>query len=189
MSIIPIGNNIAGASPVIRSQTVGLPALGSTNAVKTAVASTGSPQTITAGITNPDVARNVTATSGGTAGDIKAVQVTVIGTDINGVTITETLPAFTQDSATTVVGNKAFKTVTSITMPAHDGTGATTAIGTGAKLGLDRKVSRNSTLYAFLNGVRESTPPTVTFDADNVSGNTVTLASALNGNAVIIDGY
>ena len=41
----------------------------------------------------------------------------------------------------------------------------------------------------YLAEPREGTAPAVTFDADNVAGNTATLARALNGNAVIIDGY
>lgn len=190
MSVIPVGNPITGAGTVVRSQAVGSPALGATNAVHAAVTDTGSQQVVTTGITNPDVPRNVTATSGGTAGDIKAIQVIVAGTDIEGNAITETLPAFTADSATTVVGSKAFKTVTSITIPAHDGTGATTAIGRGAKLGLDRRLqSRDTVLRAFLANVKEATAPTVVADATNISGNTATLNSALNGSAVIIDGY
>lgn len=189
MSVIEISNPISGSGNVVASQAVGSPAVGATTAVHAAVTATGSPQTVTTAITNPDVPRNVTATAGGTAGDIKAIQVTVTGTDINGAVISEALPAFTVDTAGTVVGSKAFKTVTSIAIPAHDGTGATTAIGTGAKIGLNTRLSRNTVLAAFLNGVKESTDPTVVFDATNVSGNTATLSSTLNGSAVIIDFY
>ena len=60
----------------------GSPALGTTNAVHAAAAvlASGGPQVISTAITNPVIPRNVTATAGGTAGDIKAVQVTVTGT-------------------------------------------------------------------------------------------------------------
>jgi hypothetical protein len=188
MGIIQGGTIITGGRRV-RSCALGAPAVGSTTAVHAAVTDTGSQQVITTGITNPAVPRNITATAGGTAGDIKAIQVTVAGTDLEGNPITETLPAFTVDTPGTVVGSKAFATVTSITIPAHDGTGATTAIGTGAKLGLPVRLSRNTVLAAFLGGVREGTAPTVAFSGSAVDSNTVQLSSALNGSAVIVDLY
>src|SRR5688572_29267822 len=55
------------------------------------------PVTVNTGITNPPCARNITATSGGTAGDIKAGQVEVFGTDIDDQPISELLPTFTVD--------------------------------------------------------------------------------------------
>ena len=185
--IITGGNIIAGARQRVASKSLGSPALGTTTAVHAAVTDNGSPQTITTGITNPPTPRNVTATAGGTAGDIKAIQVTVNGTNEEGVAISETLPAFTVDTAGTVVGSKAFATVTSIVIPAHDGTGATTAIGLGSKLGIGERLSRNSVRAAYLNGVLEATPPTVAVSASAIESNTVQLNSALNGNEVVID--
>lgn len=161
-------------------------ATASTTGVHAAVADNGSQQVVTTAITNPPCPRNITATAGGTAGDIKAIQVTIQGTDIDDQPISETLPAFTVDTAGTVQGNKAFKTVTSITIPAHDGLGATTAIGFGDKIGLPDKLPHNTVLNAYLNNAKEGTAPTVVADASNVSGNTVDLNSALNGNAVDI---
>lgn len=140
-----------------------------------------------AAINNPSPSRNITATAGGTAGDIKAVQVIVNGTNDNDEAISETLPAFTVDTAGTVVGNKAFKTVTSYEVPNHDGNGATTAIGTGAKLGLGRKVPYNTVLNAYLNGVKEGTAPTVASSASAVESNTVSLNSALDATDVVVD--
>lgn len=190
MPVIRGGQVIAGSRLIVNSAAIGSPALGTTTAVHAAVTDTGAQQVITTGITNPDVPRNITATAGGTAADIKAIQVIVNGTDASGASISETLPAFTVDTAGTVTGSKAFKTITSITIPAHDGTGATTAVGTGAKLGVpDRLPGRNNVLAAYLNGVKEGTAPTVVADASNLSGNTVTLSSALNGSAVVIDYY
>ncbi|KPI09924.1 hypothetical protein OV450_3415 [Actinobacteria bacterium OV450] len=180
--------NSSGRSRIL-SESLGSPALGTTTAVHAAVTDNGSQQVVTTGITDPVVPRNVTATAGGTAGDIKAIQVVVAGTNVYGEAITETLPAFTVDTAGTVVGSKAFATVTSITIPAHDGTGATTAIGTGAKLGLPVKLTRNTVVYAFLGGVRESTAPTVAVSSSAVESNTVSLNSALDGSAVVVDYY
>lgn len=186
-SIISGGNIIAGARQRTASKSLGSPALGTTTAVHAAVTDNGSPQTITTGITNPPTPRNVTATAGGTASDIKAIQVVVTGKNEEGATITETLPAFTVDTAGTVVGSKAFSTVTSIAIPAHDGTGATTAIGLGAKLGLGERISRDTVKAAYLNGVRETTAPTVAFSSSAIESNTVTLNSALAGTAVVVD--
>ena len=156
-------------------------AAASTTGVKSAVTDNGVAQIITTGITNPPFPRNITATAGGTAGDIKAIQVTIEGTNEAGETITELLPAFTVDTAGTVVGSKAFKTVTKITIPAHDGTGATTAIGFGDKIGLPHKLSQNTLQMAFLNNVEEVDAPSVTVSSTLLESNTVDLDSALNG--------
>lgn len=182
---------IEGAKSRVLSHAVGSPALGATSAVHAAAAvlASGGPQVISTGITSPDVPRNLTATAGGTAGDIAAVQVTVTGTNYLGETITETLPVFTVNTAGTVTGSKAFATVTSYSVPAMDGTGATVAIGTGAKLGLPVKLSRNTIVAAFLDGAREATAPTVAVSSSAVESNTATLSSALAGTAVIIDYY
>jgi len=103
-----------------------------TNGVHAAVTDTAVQVVVTTGITNPTRPARITATSGGTATDIADIQVIVTGTDAMDRVITETLPIFTENSATTVTSTETFKTVTSITIPAHDGTGATTAIGFAA---------------------------------------------------------
>ncbi len=157
-----------------------------TDAVHAAIVDDGTEQTITTGITNPPYPRNITATAGGTAGDIAAIQVTITGTNVDDEVITETLPAFTENNAGTVSGSKAFKTVTEITVPAHDGNGATTAIGFGDLIGLDHALAANTVLFANHDGTRESTFPTVATDAANVESNTVDLDTALDGSAVQI---
>lgn len=156
----------------------------SASGVHAAVIDTGAQQEIVTNITNPAVPRNITATAGGTATDIKAIQVIVEGTNYAGETITETLPAFTVDTAGTVTGSKAFKTVTKITIPAHDGTGATTAIGFGSKLGLPYKLAHNTIDSAFLDNAKEGTAPTVVVSATALESNTITLSSALSGKVV-----
>lgn len=139
---------------------------------------------ITTEITQPSVPRNITATAGGTATDIKAIQVIIEGTNYNNETITETLPAFTVDTAGTVTGSKAFKTVTKITIPAHDGTGATTAVGFGEKLGIPYKLPHNTVLSAYLDNAKEGTAPTVTTSTTAIESNTIDLNSALNSKVV-----
>ena len=158
----------------------------STTGIHAAVTDTGAQQVITTGITQPSVPRNITATAGGTAGDIKAIQVIVAGTNYADEVITETLAAFTVNTAGTVTGNKAFKTVTSITIPAHDDVGATTAIGFGEKLGLPDKLPANTVLLASLGGTKEGTAPTVAVSTTALESNTVDLNSALNSSEVAI---
>lgn len=159
-------------------------ALGTAAAAHAAVTDTGAQQVITTAITSPAYPRNVTATAGGTATDIKAIQVVIEGTNFADEVITEILPAFTVDTAGTVVGNKAFKTITKITVPAHDGTGATTSVGFGAKLGIPYKLERNTIHLAYRNNTKEGTLPTVVTDAAALESNTMTLNSALNGTQV-----
>lgn len=173
----------------VRSVSLGSPAAASTTKVHAAVTDNGSTQTIKTGITNPSVPRNITVTAGGTAADIKAIKVTVEGTNAFGETITEEIGPFTENEAGTVEGNKAFKTVTKITIPKHDGTGATTAIGVGNKLGLPERLSRDTVLNAYLAGAREGTRPTVAVSATKIESNTVKLNSNTNGEPVVVDFY
>jgi len=146
----------------------------------------GTEQTSTTMTAQPVQARNITATSAGTAGDIGAVQVIVNGTNVAGEVITETLPIFTADSGTTVVGSKAFATVTSVVLPAHDALGATTSIGDGAKLGLAHQLVTNTVIPGMTThtSTREGTEPTVAVSATVVESNTITPNTALDGSEV-----
>jgi hypothetical protein len=154
-------------------------------AVHAAIAcSAGATTTVTTAITNPGCPKNITATAGGTVTDIKAVAVTITGTNYADEVISEILPAFTLDTAGTVVGNKAFKTVTSISIPAMDGAAATVSIGFGIKLGLPFKLPHNTVRDAYLGNVKEVTPPTVVTSPTAIESNTFQLASALNGSVV-----
>lgn len=142
-------------------------------------------------ITQPDVPRALTVTTAGTAADIKAVNVTITGTNVEGKVITEDFLT-TVDTATTVTGVKAFKTVTSVSVPAQDGNGATYAVGTSAKLGLNHRLSALATT-ATVRVVTQTTagarvlqtaPSAVAQDATLVESNTVTPATAPNGSNV-----
>lgn len=158
-----------------------------TAGIHAAVISTASPSVVTTGIIQPSVPRNITATSGGTATDIKAIQVVIEGTNYNDEVITETLPAFTVDTPGTVTGNKAFKTITQITIPAHDGLGATTSIGFGEKLGLPYKLPYNTVLATYFDNIKEGTAPAIATSATALESNTIDLNSALNGK--VVDAY
>lgn len=160
--------------------------LGTATAVHAALAcSATEDQTVTTSITNPSCPRNITATTTGTSGDVKAVQVTINGTDMDGNSISETMPAFTVNTNETVTGSKAFATVTSYVVPAMDGTGCNVSIGVGAKLGLPYKLSRNSVVLATLGGAYETTRPTVAYSSSALESNTISLNSALAGSEVV----
>lgn len=181
------GGNVGALTTRKYSLSAAQAATAAAAGVHAAVTDNGAPQVITTGITNPPAPRNITATAGGTATDVKAIQVIVAGTNMRNEPITETLPAFTVNTTGIVSGAKAFKTVTSITIPAHDGTGATTAVGFGDILGLPDYLDETAdVLYATFNGVKEATAPTVVKDSDELEKNTADLNSALNGSAVDI---
>jgi hypothetical protein len=155
--------------------------------IHAAVVDNGAQQVVTTAFTQPSVPRNITATVGGVATDIKGIQITITGTNYKDEVISEVLPAFTLDTVGTVVGNKAFKTITSITIPAHDGVGATTAIGFGEKLGLPYLLPHNTVREAYRNNVKEGTAPAVTTSITAIEDNTIDLNSALN--STIVDVY
>jgi len=162
------------------------PVVGAVDAIHNAVTDTSVEVEVLTDITNPDYARGITATAGGTGADIGAIQVVIVGTR-NGEVITETLPAFTVDTPGTVQGSKAFDTVTSITIPAHEGTAATTSVGTNDKLGLNYKLAHNTLMKTFLDNTLEGTAATVTVSATVLASNTIDLHSALDG--TVVDAY
>src|SRR6187402_2884656 len=91
--------------PVKFVWTAAMAVAADTDAVHAATSSLNSgPTTWTTAITNPPCPRNITATSGGTAADIAAGQVTVNGTNWIDEAITEQLPTFTENAGTTVAG-------------------------------------------------------------------------------------
>jgi len=166
-------------------------ATGEAAAVEFAGGITAAADVVTSGITNPPYPRNITATSGGTAGDIKAGQVIVYGTNMQDVAINETLPTFTDNTATTVVGAKAFKTVTSISFPPHDGASATTAsratvsIGFGDIIGLPYLLTEKSVVMTCVNNTID-TAATVTTSTTAIESNTLDPAASLAGTPVDI---
>lgn len=165
-------------------QIITTPVLASTNAVLTATGntSTSATKTVTTGITNPDVPRNITVTTGGSTGDCAAGNVVITGKDFFGHTLTENL-AITNAQSGTTTGNKAFKSVSSIVLPAEQISALCTfAVGYGSKLGLNRCMDQAGyVIFASLDGVYETTRPTVAASASTLASNTVTLNGTLNG--------
>ncbi len=148
----------------------------------------GTDSTVTTGITNPDVPRNITATSDDVSGDnadIKAVQVIITGTNWDDEVITETLPIFTVNSSDLVAGSKAFKTVTSIFVPAMDTPyDALVTVGYGDILGLPVSAAHISCIDAFLDDTLEGTAATIVASATAIESCTIDLNSSLDGSDV-----
>ena len=156
-------------------------ALASTTAVHASAVCGIAQTTISTAITNPVTPRVITLTSGGTAADIKAVQAVVNGTNMADEVISETMPIFTVNTATTVTGLKAFKTVTSIVVPAMDGAAAEVAVGTGPALGIPYKMEfATDVLKCYFAGAAE-TLAAQTVSATTLELNTVTTTTALDG--------
>jgi hypothetical protein len=121
--------------------------------ISTAAATTVAPRTATllALAANISPPRNITVTTaGGTPADAPATTV-ITGTDINGDALTETLNV--SQTAATVVGAKAFASVTSIVEAAADGTDATLSYGIGALIGLGKKVAVRGGLPAVVKEI------------------------------------
>jgi hypothetical protein len=138
--------------------------------------------------TAPDVgARNVTVTQTAVGTEDTNGTITVVGTDLAGNVISETI---TPNAGATVVGAKAFATVTSVTGAGWviDGVEATAdkiTVGFGALIGLPDKLTDTAqVLAASLANVKQATAPTVAVNATALESNTVDLDSALNGTAV-----
>lgn len=115
------------------------------DAIKTSIASSTSAVTysgsalngvIGAGAISP--ARNLTVTTAGATPADAPATATITGTAADGSTQTEVINV--GQTATTVVGAKAFASVVSIALSAGDGTGATLTFGTGNVLGLSSKL-------------------------------------------------
>lgn len=149
--------------------------LASATAVHAAVTLTEAVQTITTGITNPDVPRNVTI-KGNQAGVTGNVVIT--GTNMADEVITETIAA---NAATEVVGSKAFKTVTSIQFPVLARAGDTISIGKGSKLGVPYKLFSASQIHHALFDNAAETLAASAVSSTAVESNTVTTTTALNG--------
>lgn len=119
------------------------PALADVDAIHATITQTASPQTITTAISNPDFPRVITIT-GNASGN--AGNVVITGTNFAGEVITNTIAL---SGTATVVGTKAFKTVTSVLVPAetHAGTDSLT-IGFGAKVGFPVIITNASQVVA-----------------------------------------
>jgi hypothetical protein len=147
-------------------------------------ATSATPVTVTSFIAQPDVARNIVVTPGGTTADVKAGDVVVTGRDEKGNSISEAF-TFADNASAAVTGNKAFKTVTSILFPAEDSPyGATWKVGTGDKLGLRNCLAGDGYVIKGLVDGSVLTGITVAANSSVASLNTFIPNPASNGSRV-----
>lgn len=181
----PFNNYVANAFRAkngwVQRQRILIPILADTDRLKAATATSSSVVTnITTFLAQPDVARNITLLPGGTTADVAAGSYVITGTNIRGEVITDTI-TIAANASTLQSGTKAFKTVTNVLLPIQDGAAATFEVGVGDVLGLDHCMIGNEVLAATLNGVYETTRPTVVADNDEVEKNTVDINGTLDG--------
>ncbi|EQB20069.1 hypothetical protein UNSWDHB_2655 [Dehalobacter sp. UNSWDHB] len=130
-------------------------------------------------------ARTVTVTLGGTAGSIAAKAATIHGKDIAGNPISETLEAFTADTAGAKTSVKAFREIEKVTIDAMDGAGVTMKVGWTAAFGLPFALDAKPLVFALLGGALETTAPTLTIDDDEVEKNLIQLSGNLNAEKTV----
>lgn len=129
----------------------------------------------------PDVPRNITVTQTAVGAEDTNGTVVIVGTDIAGNAITETL---IPNAGATVAGAKAFKTVTSVTGAGWAiGEGNDTiTVGVGSLIGLPMQLTADALVFAgVLNGTREATLPVLTKSASVLDLNTVDFTTAWGG--------
>jgi hypothetical protein len=128
---------------------------------------------------SPDVPRVV----GVAPGSAITGNVLINGTDFYGNVISEKLTWVSSDLGKYTT--KAFSAVTSFNCT----TGAANSfnLGYGQALGLNTPLASNTrVIMATLNGVKETTAPTVTASSTVISLNTIDLSSALDGNTITV---
>ncbi len=134
-------------------------------------------------IAQPPCARNLTVSvAATTAGHVKAAAIVVTGTNLNGDTITESFTP-TADTPATLVGAKAFKTVTSVAVPAQDGDSVTVDVGFGQLIGLPYKLAKRRVLVTLNDGVVD-TAPALTISTSALESNTVDFTGSLDGSVM-----
>lgn len=192
--VVPVYRDIKPASQVmLERQDFGTPI--ATLATRVLSGNAGATSAAAVNVTSfaaqPDVARNLTVTPGGTTADVNACTITISGTNYLGKAITETF-TFTAAQSSAVTGNKAFKTVTQVAFPAgceQGGFAATWSVGVGEKIGLKRCMENaGGWFHSVAAGVKETTAATVTASASDVSLNTADFNGTMNGSNQFI-GY
>jgi len=137
--------------------------------------------TLTTFTAQPDQARNLVVTPGGTTADVAASTITVNGTDSNGRSISEGF-VFAANASAATTGAKAFKTVTSVVFPVEDSPfGATWSIGFGELIGLRKCMAdAGGWLHSSVAGVKETSVATVSANASTLSLNTADFNGTMN---------
>ena len=141
--------------------------------------------TTTAGYTKtpsgqPPYPRNITMTSSGTEGNVRAGTAKVYGLNMAGEEIVEEI-TITADTHVAFTGTKAFAKVTQIFVPKMDGT-VSFKVGFGDLYGLPYKLDSKPLCIGSVDGVQEDV--TLAISSEAIEGNTFTFESAPAGEAV-----
>lgn len=143
----------------------------------------GSALVLTSFVAQPDVARNLVVTPGGTTAHLNACVIMISGTNIMAKPISETF-TFTSTQSTAVTGAKAFASITSMAFPAGCEASAfdvTWSLGSGVKLGVNRCMDdAGNALQSSTDGVKDATAATIAASATAVESNTVSFNTAPN---------
>jgi hypothetical protein len=168
---------------LVEKQTISGPALaGSADVLSAHAGSTaGAPVEVTSFVAQPDVARNLVVTPGGTAASVRQSEVIIYGTDLFGVTLMEVF-AIPDNHASAVTGSLAFSTITKIVLPGEEGAyAASWSVGYGEKLGMKRCMDEAGHLmFSTFDGAYEATRPTVVVGA-SVASNTADINGTMDG--------
>jgi hypothetical protein len=180
----------------VYAANLGAPALASTNRIVTSVNMKVGAYTIANAASSDSLARNVIATVSKAVENDTMGTLVIVGTDINGTSITETLTLNNGDtSAGLTVGTRAFKTVTSVTGAGWvtGGTADTIVVGFGNKIGVPNSAIRQAPAVAagaqafatFLGGALVTA--TIGYDATDISKCTVDAsAGTYNGSKKLV---
>lgn len=142
--------------------------------VLAATALTTAAQDIITGITQPPTPRVLSITG---SASTAVGNVVITGTDAAGEALSETL---TSTGAATVVGTKAFATVTKITLPALAGAdGETISVGLAGAFGLPYKLPYDTILKIY-NGGTATTVASSSFSPTVLASNYIVPTSALD---------
>jgi len=131
--------------------------------------------------TQPDVARTLSLTPNASSVSWFFFE----GTDIDGNEIEEFIN-LTGSGTTTIVGNKAFATVTNMTWDNTGGNSTEVDVGVSDELGLDYIVADTAQIIAAsLDAVREGTYPTIA-SGTTLSENTIDIQETLTGTKDVV---
>ncbi len=147
--------------------------------VLAATALTTAAQDIITGITQPPTPRVLSITGSATTavGDV-----VITGTDAAGAALSEIL---TSTGKATVVGTKAFATVTKITLPALAlPNGETISVGLAGAFGIPYKLPYDTVLKIYNNGTATTVDTGSSFDASDLAANYIKPTAALSGHQV-----
>ncbi len=170
----------------------------SSTAVLAATSGAATAQTVTSGITNPDVPRALSVTpTANTTGSPLTVAIT--GTNVEGKTIIENF-IVAANSTSIINGNFAFKTVASVTIPGNT-TGLTVTVGTLNALGINHRLFKNNTTVKVYSYTAPGEPggmpatlllqgaPTVVASGGELERNLVTPATTPDGTTAYTIAY